>query len=163
MKKKEKIYSVAAVLIIIDQFIKLFIKSKMNLFDKIDIIPNFFSIYYIENDGAAFSILGGATLILIIVSFVVLFLLDRFVTKENIKSKFGSLSYGMVFAGIVGNLIDRCLYGSVIDYLSFYIFSYHFPVFNLADICIVVGIFLVVINIFVDEYKNKKVNIKKNI
>lgn len=163
MKKKEKIYSVAAVLIIIDQFIKLFIKSKMNLFDKIDIIPNFFSIYYIENDGAAFSILGGATLILIIVSFVVLFLLDRFVTKENIKSKFGILSYGMVFAGIVGNLIDRCLYGSVIDYLSFYIFSYHFPVFNLADICIVVGIFLVVINIFVDEYKNKKVNIKKNI
>ena len=163
MKKKEKIYSVAAILIIIDQFIKLFIKSKMNLFDKIDIIPNFFSIYYIENDGAAFSILGGATVILIIVSFIVLFLLDRFVTKENIKSKFGVLSYGMVFAGIVGNLIDRCLYGSVIDYLSFYIFSYHFPVFNLADICIVVGIFLVVINIFVDEYKNKKVNIKKNI
>lgn len=162
MNSKEKIYSISAVLLMIDQFIKLFVKSKMELFGEIVVIPNFFSIYYIENDGAAFSILGGATVILIIVSLVAIFILDRFITKENINTKLGILSYGMIFAGIIGNLIDRCLYGSVIDYLSFNIFGYSAPVFNFADICIVVGFLFIVIQMIRNEFIERNViNINK--
>lgn len=162
MNSKEKIYSISAVLLMIDQFIKLFVKSKMELFGEIVVIPNFFSIYYIENDGAAFSILGGATVILIIVSLVAIFILDRFITKENINTKLGILSYGMIFAGIIGNLIDRCLYGSVIDYLSFNIFGYSAPVFNFADICIVVGFLFIVIQMIRNEFSERNVkNINK--
>lgn len=153
MKNKEKIYSISAILLMIDQIIKLLVKSKMELFAEIIVIPNFFSIYYIENDGAAFSILGGATILLIVISLVSLFMLDRFITKENVNTKLGLLSYGMIFAGIIGNLIDRCLYGSVIDYLSFDIFSYSAPVFNFADICIVVGFLFIVIDMFKSENK----------
>ena len=160
MKSKEKIYSISAILLMIDQFIKLFVKSKMELFEEIIVIPKFFSIYYIENDGAAFSILGGATVILIIVSLVALFILDRFITKENVNTKFGILSYGMIFAGIIGNLIDRCLYGSVIDYLSFNIFGYSAPVFNLADICIVVGAVILVIDTIIRDIEIKKEVVK---
>lgn len=160
MNSKEKIYSISAVLLMIDQFIKLFVKSKMELFGEIVVIPNFFSIYYIENDGAAFSILGGATAILIIVSLVAIFILDRFITKENINTRFGFLSYGMIFAGIIGNLIDRCLYGSVIDYLSFNIFGYSAPVFNFADICIVVGAVILVVDTIIRDIKIKKEVVK---
>ena len=78
MKDKEKVYSVAAILLIIDQLVKLLIKTKMKLLTEISIIPNFFSIYYVENRGAAFSILNGKVYIFIIVAFILLFLLDRY-------------------------------------------------------------------------------------
>ena len=66
MKNKEKIYSMTALFLIFDQIIKLFIKTKMNLLDQIKVIPNFFSIFYIENKGAAFSILEGQRIFLIL-------------------------------------------------------------------------------------------------
>ena len=76
MKNKEKVYSVAAILLIIDQFIKLLIKTKMKVLTEIKIIPNFFSIYYVKNKGAAFSILNGKTYIFIAVAIILLFLID---------------------------------------------------------------------------------------
>ncbi len=149
MKNKEKIYSMTALFLIFDQIIKLFIKTKMNLLDQIKVIPNFFSIFYIENKGAAFSILEGQRIFLILISFIILFIIDRYITKENIKDKHLIVYYGMIIAGILGNLIDRLLYDGVIDYLAFKIFGYDFPVFNLADICIVVGVILLIIREFI--------------
>lgn len=55
--------------------------------------------------------------------------------------------YGILLGGIIGNLIDRIIYGYVIDYLNFNIFGYNFPVFNFADICIVISIFIIIIEI----------------
>lgn len=153
MKNKEKIYSIAASLLIADQLIKLLVKSKMTLFDRIDVIPKFFSIYYIENDGAAFSIFGGKKIFLILVGIIALVFLDIFITKEDNFNKMDIWCYGMVISGIIGNLIDRCLYGRVIDYLSFNIFGYSFPIFNFADIMIVVGVLLLIVSII----KNEKV------
>lgn len=149
MKNKEKIYSMTALFLIFDQIIKLFIKTKMNLLDQIKVIPNFFFIFYIENKGAAFSILEGQRIFLILISFIILFIIDRYITKENIKDKHLIVYYGMIIAGILGNLIDRLLYDGVIDYLAFKIFGYDFPVFNLADICIVVGVILLIIREFI--------------
>ena len=69
-KNKEKAYSVAAIVIIIDQIIKFVISNKMTLKQEIEIIPNFFSLYYVKNTGAAFSILQNQRVLLIIVSLV---------------------------------------------------------------------------------------------
>lgn len=141
MKNKEKVYGISAILLIIDQLVKLIIKSKMDLLQEIKVIPNFFSIYYTENTGAAFSILDGKIYVFVIVAFILLFILDKYLKEENL-TKLSIISLGIIIGGIIGNLIDRLLYHSVIDYLSFNIFGYSFPVFNIADIAITVGVFL---------------------
>ena len=144
MKSKEKVYGVATILLIIDQLVKLIIKSKMDLLQEIKVIPKFFSIYYTENTGAAFSILDGKVYVFVIVAFILLFMLDRYLKDENL-TKLSIISLGIIIGGIIGNLIDRLLYHSVIDYLSFNIFGYSFPVFNIADIGITVGVVLYII------------------
>ena len=156
MKSKEKIYSIACILLIIDQVVKLLIKTNMHLFDEIKIIPNFFSLYYIENEGAAFSILGGARIILILVGVIALFILDRFINREKKISKLGVISLGMIIGGILGNMIDRILYGVVIDYLAFDLFNYSAPVFNIADIAITVGILLFIVDVFRSDLDGNK-------
>lgn len=156
-KNKEKIYSISAIIIMLDQMIKLLIKSKMTLTEEITIIPNFFSLYYVENTGAAFSILTNKTLLLVLIAIACLVLLDCYITKLLKISKLEIISYGLVIGGIVGNLIDRLLYESVIDYLSFTIFNYNFPVFNLADIAITCGIFLLLYYYIKEELFTKKV------
>ncbi|MBR2246691.1 MAG: signal peptidase II [Bacilli bacterium] len=164
MKNKEKVYSVAAILLIIDQFVKLLIKTKMKVLTEIKIIPNFFSIYYVKNKGAAFSILNGKTYIFIIVAILLLFLIDRYLKEEKF-TKLSIISLGMIIGGIVGNLIDRLLYHSVIDYLSFNIFGYNFPVFNIADIGITVGCLLYIIELIrrsINESKSRSRKKDKN-
>lgn len=156
MKSKEKIYSIACILLIIDQVVKLLIKTNMHLLDEIKIIPNFFSLYYIENEGAAFSILGGARIILILVGVIALFILDRFINREKKISKLGVISLGMIIGGILGNMIDRILYGVVIDYLAFDLFNYSAPVFNIADIAITVGILLFIVDVFRSDLDGNK-------
>ena len=81
LKNKEKIYSISAIIIMLDQMIKLLIRSKMALTSEITIIPNFFSFYYVENTGAAFSILTNKTLLLVLIAIACLVLLDRYITK----------------------------------------------------------------------------------
>ena len=164
MKNKEKVYSIAAILLIIDQFVKLLVRTKMKVLTEIKIIPNFFSIYYVENKGAAFSILNGKTYIFIIVALVLLFLIDRYLKEEKF-TKLSIISLGMIIGGIVGNLIDRLLYHSVIDYLSFNIFGYNFPIFNIADIGITVGCFLYIIELIrrsINENKSRSRKKDKN-
>lgn len=149
---KNKIYTMTLVLVIIDQITKFFIKSNMNLYDKIKIIPNFFSIYYVENSGAAFSILENVPYILIIISVIVLLFLIYYIRGEyNNIDLLSSISFSMILSGIIGNLIDRCLYGKVIDFLSFKIINYQYPVFNMADTFIVVGVILLVIDYIFEE------------
>lgn len=165
MKNREKIYSIACILFMIDQFIKICVKSNMKLLEEIKVIPKFFSIYYVENKGAAFSIFTGWTFVLIIISFISLYILDRYIKKEINFSKLKILSIGFIIGGIVGNLVDRIFYGSVIDYLSFNLFRYSAPIFNVADIGITVGAFMLIIDIVrsdINEYRDKGRIGKKN-
>lgn len=162
LTSKEKVYSITCIFLIIDQIVKLLIKSKMDLFSEIIIIPNFFSVYYVQNEGAAFSILKNQTIFLILIGIVCIFLIDKYLTKENIKDKLSRISLGILMGGIFGNLIDRILYGGVIDYLSFTIFKYNFPVFNIADIGITIGIILLIISLIIEECKNKKAHNKNH-
>ncbi len=163
---KNKVYTVTLIGIIIDQVSKMLIKSNMELFSKIVIIPKFFSLYYVKNKGAAFSIFGNMPCLLTIMCFVVFLLLIYYIEKEEKNlDLISSISFGMILSGIIGNLIDRILYGSVVDFLSFKIFSYNFPIFNMADTFIVCGVILYIINVIICEkggaYDSRKRKFKR--
>ena len=119
----------------------------------ITIIPEFFSISYIRNTGAAWGMLSNGTLVLAIVSIVFLILAIKYIYDLKSISKLSMFSYGMFIGGIVGNLIDRVFRNYVIDFLNFNIFGYDFPVFNIADCFIVISIALIVIESLVKEGK----------
>lgn len=104
------------------------------------IINNFFYIDLTTNTGAAFSIFSGWSFLFILIAIGVLFYIDRFIVTDI--SHF--LYISPIIGGIIGNLFDRVAYGKVIDFLSFKIGSYYFPIFNLADTFICVGVFLLI-------------------
>ncbi|MBR3210772.1 MAG: signal peptidase II [Bacilli bacterium] len=153
MKNKQKIYGIFSVVLLLDQLIKILVRKNMELYEEIKIIPRFFSIYYVENTGAAFSILKDATIGLIVISVVFIVLINREIKKEEQNLNTLSIfSLGIILGGIFGNLVDRVLYHHVIDYLSFTLGSYSFPVFNLADMGITIGLGLLLF----DAWKRRK-------
>lgn len=157
MKNREKIFELTAVLLMIDQVLKIIVNQYMKLNSEIRIIPNFFSLLYVKNTGAAFSILNNNTSFLIILSVIFILVLDRYIKKEEKNlNKLSNISLGMILGGIFGNLIDRIIHHGVIDYLSFIILKYDFPIFNFADICITLGVLLLI----VDMFKNKSLGDK---
>ena len=159
MKNKKLIYTIALITVLLDQVIKYLIMNNMALHQEIKLIPNFFSLYYLKNTGAAFSILGNKTILLILVSIFCLIIIKNAIKKLKRTNTLNIISLGIMTGGIIGNLFDRVLYKSVIDYLSFNIFNYSFPVFNLADIGITVGAILLIIDLMIEEKEKKTPNI----
>lgn len=162
-KAKEKILSIAAIVIIIDQVIKILICTKMTLNQEIEVIPNFFSLVYLKNTGAAFSILQDQKLLLIIISLIVLFIINKYIDKVKIISKRLMISLGLIIGGIIGNLLDRLIQDGVIDYLSFQFGEYFFPVFNIADSIIVIGIIILIISIIKDDKVQEEKVVKEKL
>ena len=145
MKKTNVNILITMLLVVIDQISKELINIYLRLNESVKIINNFFYITNAHNKGAAWSILSGNTLFLIIITFISIYLIYKY-TKEY-KGIFKYILYG----GIIGNLIDRISYGYVRDFIDFRIFNYNYPVFNISDICIFIGIFILVIKIVKDE------------
>lgn len=154
-KMKKKPYIIAFFFFMIDFFTKQIITKTIDLNQSIKVIPNFFSLTYVKNTGAAWSILKDQRILLLIITVLVLFLINKWMNKETL-SKSEELSYGMIIGGILGNLLDRLVTGSVIDFLDFNLFSYNYPIFNLADTFIVIGIILMILISFRKEKKWKK-------
>ena len=123
----------------------------MTLGQSIKVIPSFFYLTYIQNDGAALNILSGDTFILITISLIALLYIIKLVITSKDDSMFQTIIYSLLISGILGNVVDRIFYGKVIDFLDFHIFSYNFPVFNFADTIIVIGAILLVVNIIRSE------------
>lgn len=140
----KKISLISIIFLSIDLIVKIFIKNNLGLFDSINVIPNFFSIRYVQNTGAAFSILEGSRIFLIGISIFAIYLIYLFLIKNTKLSRFDNFCYGMLIGGILGNLVDRIIYGYVIDYLSFKIINYQAPIFNLADTFIVISVIIIV-------------------
>lgn len=138
MKKSNSIILIS-ILLIVDLLIKYFVSSYL---ENITVIDNFFSLNYVLNDGAAFSIFASKTYFLIIIT-IVCFAFLIYELINNLNDKVKALGYSLALSGLLGNFIDRLVDGYVIDYLSFKIFNYSFPIFNFADILIVVGILIV--------------------
>ena len=141
----KKIGIISLVFIIIDFIVKIIINNNMNVYDSISIIPSFFSITYVRNIGAAFSIMENSRILFIIIGFIALILTYKYLIMNKVINKYLMISYSMLIGGIIGNMIDRIIYGYVIDYLSFNLFGYNFPIFNLADTFIVISIIMLLL------------------
>ena len=130
---------------VLDQVTKVLIQAKVYLGQEIVVIPGFFHISHVRNTGAAWGILQDQNILLTSLSAVVLLLLC-FARRAFLRdARTHRLALGLMLGGIVGNFLDRVRLGYVVDFLHFFLQSYHFPSFNVADsaICIGVGIYLV--------------------
>lgn len=130
---------------IIDLISKLVIEQKILLNQTISIIENFFNLTYIRNYGAAWGSFQGYTILLILVSLSIIVYCIYTVYKKPTIDKLSKISYSLIIGGALGNLYDRLTLGYVRDFLDFQIFNYNFPVFNLADTFVVIGVILLFI------------------
>jgi len=151
-----KIYLLSILVIIIDQITKLIIMNNMKIGEEIVVIKKFFSILYVTNTGAAFSILENSTTLIIIISLFCLALIVSLLKKEKDITPIKVISFGILIGGMISNLIDRVFYKNVVDFLSFNIINYRFPVFNIADIGITIGVFLYLLVNLKEEILSKR-------
>lgn len=153
----KKIIFTSVIILILDILTKQLIISYLLENQSITIIPNFFSLTYAKNTGIAFSFLEGKVPFIIIMTLIIILIIIKYL-KENVYSKLEAICYSLVISGALGNLIDRLRYGYVIDFLDFNFFDYHFPIFNLADCAIVIGIISLLLISFKESREEKHEN-----
>ena len=153
----KKIFLGSLIILLMDILTKQIVIKSMIPHQSITIIPNFFQITYAKNTGVAFSILEGKQIFIIIMTLIVLGIIIKYI-KELATTKYDIISYALVIGGALGNLLDRVIYGYVIDFLDFQIFNYNFPIFNVADIGIVVGIFLLLLKNLKESRNDNETN-----
>jgi signal peptidase II len=139
--------SVFVILLILDQVSKAWILQHLNLHESIEIIPDFFHLTLVMNKGVAFGmgsnledsirpyLLWGAMALALLVLFYLLI-------NDFRGQKLPQLAIAGIFAGAIGNAIDRFRFGAVVDFFDFFVQGYHWPAFNVADSAICVGVFL---------------------
>ncbi|XQW86002.1 signal peptidase II [Thalassotalea piscium] len=147
------------VFLVIDQVTKQWVVNAFDLYESVNVLP-FFNITYVHNLGAAFSFLadqsGWQRWFFTGIAFIASVIFSVWLKRTPANQPLLAIALACMLSGAVGNLIDRLLFGYVIDFLDFYIGSNHWPAFNVADSMIFIGaIFMIV-----DSFKQDK--IKKN-
>jgi signal peptidase II len=147
---------VVGTIFVLDQITKTLIQGTMRLHESIPIIDRFFSLTYIRNAGAAFGLFaehgnGLRMAFFVTISVVAIVFLLTFFARMPKEALLGRLSVAMVMGGALGNLVDRIRFGEVVDFLDFYIGTYHWPAFNVADSSISVGVSLLILYFIREE------------
>ena len=153
MKKKYYIgvsLLVAILVIVFDQVTKWFIATSMKIGDSYEVIPNFLNITSHRNNGAAWGILSGKMGFFYIITLIILVVLIVFYIKEAKFNLFMQVAISLLFAGALGNFIDRILHSEVVDFIDTNIFGYDFPIFNIADSSLTIGVLFVIIALLKD-------------
>ena len=139
-KKNILVFSTALLVVILDQLTKFFIKQNFQLNQSIPIINKMLHLTYITNAGSAFGLFRGLNWFFIIFSIIVIIAIFYFINQIKNNEKLMRFSVGLLLGGTIGNLIDRILYGAVIDFIDFRIW----PVFNIADSAVTISIILLI-------------------
>ncbi|RAL26073.1 signal peptidase II [Thermoflavimicrobium daqui] len=152
-------FLLAIVIVALDQWSKWLVVSKMVLSESIPIIDGFFYITSHRNRGAAFGILENQQWLFIIVTFLVIGGVIYYIWKEKKSSQQPVMLWALslILGGAIGNLIDRIRSGEVVDFIHLQFGSYHYPIFNIADSAIVIGVILFAIfMLFTPDIEKKK-------
>ena len=149
---------IAATVVIVDQLTKLWIMTNFALHEQLHIIPGFFDLVYVTNTGAAFGFLAGSKTWLrqaffVTVSIAALVVMVFAYGHLRKQARIFVYALGLIAGGAVGNFIDRLRFGAVVDFLDFYLGSYHWPAFNAADSAITVGVALFLLGTLLQHMK----------
>ena len=149
-----RILFVSSILVLTDQLSKFMVRKTMLLYESIPVIPDFFHLTYVTNDGMAFGI-NFPFGIYIFSTISIIFTIFLFWYLWSIKDQgiIIRIGVGLIIAGAIGNLIDRVFLGEVVDFLDFMIGNYHWYVFNLADSYVTVGMGFILYDSLILERK----------
>ena len=154
-----KILFASAIMVLADQISKTAIRSTMTLYESITVIPGFFHLTYITNDGMAFGINFPFGIYIFstisIILTAILFWYLWTIRQENIILRSG---VAMILAGAIGNLIDRLFLGEVVDFLDFMIGDLHWYVFNFADSFVTIGMGIILYDAIILEKKRQAIS-----
>jgi signal peptidase II len=137
-------------IIVLDQASKYYIRTHMTLYESIAVIPHWFDITFALNPGAAFSMFVNApqwfrsALLFTLASAAIVVLLV--LLMRDPKLNMVSISFALILAGALGNLIDRVRFGRVVDFIDVHYYFHHYPIFNFADSAITIGVSLILLN-----------------
>lgn len=150
------------IIVVGDQVTKIIVDHTLQLGDSYAIIDQFFYFTYTHNYGAAWGSFQGALNLFFIVSIIATIAIVYFFVQSQAYQKLTRFGLILVFSGMIGNLLDRIVFGFVRDFIDFIILGYNFPIFNVADIAITIGIVLIIIEVGLEEYKAWKIS-KSNV
>lgn len=136
MKKRDIL--VFILILGLDQITKIMAFANDSL--NVEIIKDFFYLGQVKNTGAAWGVLEGNMIIFYVVTLIAVVYIFRLYKKSSDKPRYLQLATLLLLAGAIGNFIDRIMLGYVRDFLDFYIFGYDFPLFNIADSALVIGV-----------------------
>jgi signal peptidase II len=145
-------FLIAVLVIVLDRASKWLVAGRITLHDSIPVLPGFFRLTHVQNSGAAFGLFADSSsewkvAILIMFSVLALAVVSALLWKNSHSMTTTGVGLSLILGGAVGNLWDRLLSGHVVDFFDFYLGSYHWPAFNIADSAIVVGALLLVAEI----------------
>lgn len=144
---------ISCVVFIVDLLTKYVIQNHIAL-QNVEIIKGIFSLTYAENTGMAWSLLSGKQAFLSVVSAIAIGVMIYYVVAKNVD-KFTKIALALMIGGAAGNLFDRLFLGYVRDFLDFIIFGYDFPIFNVADSALTIGVILLIIASFIEDKGEK--------
>jgi signal peptidase II len=150
-------FGIALIIFLIDQGVKYLVATRMELYEQIPVIGNFFLITSHRNRGAAFGILEGQRWLFIVITIVVVIGIVWYLRKTvKAGQKLLPVALSLVLGGAVGNFLDRAISGEVVDFAQFNFGSYTFPIFNVADSAIVIGVALIILDTLLESRRNKE-------
>ncbi|OLS42034.1 signal peptidase II [Bacillus sp. MRMR6] len=149
-------YLIALFIILIDQVTKWLIVTKMHLGESIPVINDILYITSHRNRGAAWGILQGQMWLFYVITVIVIVAIVYYIQKETKNKWLLGVSLAFMLGGAIGNFIDRLFRKEVVDFIHSYIFGYNFPVFNIADSALVIGVVLLMIQMLRDEKEAKE-------
>ncbi|WP_141431261.1 signal peptidase II [Bacillus sp. 03113] len=149
-------YIIALFVITLDQLTKWLIVKNMEIGESITIIDHFLYIVSHRNQGAAWGILQGKMWFFYLITVVVIIGIIYYIQKAAKGKRLLGVALGMMLGGAIGNFIDRVVRKEVVDFINTYIFGYDFPVFNIADSSLVIGVGLLMIQMLKEEREAKK-------
>jgi len=148
-------YFIALIVIAIDQLTKWLVATNMKIGESITIIPNILYITSHRNRGAAWGILQGQLWLFYLITVVVVIGLVIYIQRLPREERLFGVALGLMLGGAIGNFIDRLVRKEVVDFIHTYIFTYDFPIFNIADSALSIGVALVFLQTFVMGAKEK--------
>jgi signal peptidase II len=142
-------FLIAALVVVFDRLAKWVVDKNIALHESVAVVPGFFHLTHVENRGAAFGLFAESPsewkiAVLVLFSLIALVVVSALLWKNSHAMTTTGVGLALILGGALGNLWDRLLSGQVVDFLDFYVGSYHWPAFNLADSAIVVGALLLV-------------------